>query len=349
LILSVVGARPQFIKAAVVSRGFAAAGIEERIVHTGQHYDDAMSGRFLRELGIDNVIANLGCGSGSHANQTARMMTALEEIMLEHARRVRAVLVYGDTNSSIAAALVATKLVFPVVHVEAGLRSFNRSMPEEVNRVVVDHLSDLLFCSSKRGVAQLAREGIEKPVIDVGDVMLDAFQTFTPEARRTARRDFLRGPPFAIVTIHRQSNADDQERLARIVEALGGLRLACVWPVHPRLGEQMKQRDLPINVHCVAPLSYFEMLVALETCRFVITDSGGLQKETYWARKPCITVRSETEWVETLDGGWNQLWDPVRDSLQPALDRCPTTAWRPLYGDGKASERIAEGVGKHLL
>jgi UDP-N-acetylglucosamine 2-epimerase len=349
LIISVVGARPQFIKAAAVSRGFAAAGIEERIVHTGQHYDDAMSGRFLRELGIHNMIANLDCGSASHATQTAQMMTGLEAIMLEHARTIRAVLVYGDTNSSIAAALVAAKLVIPVVHVEAGLRSFNRSMPEEVNRVVVDHLSDLLFCSSEQGVDQLAQEGIEKPVIDVGDVMLDAFQTFAPKARRTARPDFVGASPFVIVTIHRPSNTDDPERLAHIVEALGKLGLACIWPVHPRLGDRMRQRDLPANVHCVPPLSYFEMLAVLEACRCVITDSGGLQKETYWARKPCITVRSETEWVETLEGGWNQLWDPAREPLQAVLERRPATAWRPLYGDGKASERIAEGVRKHLL
>lgn len=349
MIISVVGARPQFIKAAVVSRGFSAAGIEEWIVHTGQHYDDAMSGRFLRELGINNVFANLACGSGSHAKQTAQMLIGLEEIMLEHARRIKAVLVYGDTNSSVAAALAAAKLTIPIVHVEAGLRSFNRSMPEEVNRVVVDHLSDLLFCSSGQGVEQLAREGVEKRVIDVGDVMLDAFETFMPVAQQSVRPHFPGSSPFAIVTIHRPSNTDDRERLARIVKALGELRFPCVWPVHPRLGERMKQNDLPANVRCVAPLSYFEMLAALKACSCVITDSGGLQKESYWAKKPCVTARSETEWVETLEGGWNQLWDPLSEPLQSVLDRQPTTAWRPLYGDGKASVRIADGVREHLL
>ncbi len=347
--LSVVGARPQFIKAAVVTRAFAAAGLEERIVHTGQHYDDAMSGRFLRELGIDNVVANLECGSGSHAKQTAQMMIGIEDVMRGYEGCVRAVLVYGDTNSSIAAALVAAKLVIPVVHVEAGLRSFNRSMPEEVNRVVVDHLSRLLFCSSQRGVEQLVHEGINGPVIDVGDVMLDAFETFTPEARRTVRPHLARNAPFAIVTIHRPSNTDDPDRLAAIVEGLRNLDLTCVWPVHPRLGQHISKRALPPNVHCIAPLSYFEMLAALETCDSVITDSGGLQKETYWARKPCITVRNETEWVETLQGGWNQLWDPLREPLSQLMERQPTTAWRPLYGDGHASERIVEAVRKHLL
>jgi UDP-N-acetylglucosamine 2-epimerase len=305
-----------------------------------------MSGRFLRELGIDNIIANLACGSGSHANQTAQMMTGLEKLMLLNAQHIKAVLVYGDTNSSIAAALVAAKLVIPVVHVEAGLRSFNRSMPEEINRVVVDHLAELLFCSSGQGVEQLTREGIVKPAIDVGDVMLDAFQTFMPEVRRSK---FTRDAPFAIVTIHRPSNTDDPERLMAIVKALGTLPLTCVWPVHPRLGERLKQGDLPANVRCVPPLSYFEMLAALQACECVITDSGGLQKEAYWATKPCITARDETEWVETLEGGWNQLWNARRQPLLSAVDTRPTTAWRPLYGNGRASERIAQGVHKHLL
>ena len=180
-----------------------------------------------------------------------------------------------------------------------------------------------------------------KPVIDVGDVMLDAFRTFTPDARRTSRRDFVPVSPFAIgVTIHRPSNTDDPERLARIVEALGDLGLACVWPVHPRLRERMKQLDLPANVHCVEPLSYFEMLVALEACRSVITDSGGLQKETYWAKKPCVTVRGETEWVETLDGGWNQLWDPVREiaAIGDSRRRPTTRPGGPFTGTERRSE-----------
>jgi len=344
LILSVVGARPQFIKAAVVGRAFAAAGIREAIIHTGQHYDDAMSGQFLRELSIDNVIENLQCGSGSHATQTAQMMTGLERVMLEHARAIRAVLVYGDTNSSIAAALVASKLVIPVIHVEAGLRSFNRAMPEEVNRVVVDHLSDLLFCSSRHGVEQLAREGVTKPIIDVGDVMLDAFQTFTPQAKASSPPAFVEGSPFALVTIHRPSNTDDPAQLRAILDALAGWGECCIWPVHPRLRERMREFDVPANVVPIEPLSYFQMLAALDACRLVITDSGGLQKEAYWAHKRCITVRGETEWVETLEHGWNQLWDPQREPIVAVVACEPTSKWRPLYGDGKASHRIAEAV-----
>lgn len=348
MILSVVGARPQFIKAAVVSRAFATAGIREEIVHTGQHYDDAMSGRFLRELSIDNVIANLQCGSGSHATQTAQMMMGLETIIVERAKSVRAVLVYGDTNSSIAAALVASKLVIPVIHVEAGLRSFNRAMPEEVNRVVVDHLSDLLFCSSIHGVEQLAREGVTKPTIEVGDVMLDAFSTFRRHAATLSQPDFIEGGPFALITIHRPSNTESPERLRAILNAMAAWGERCIWPVHPRLSERMRAMTVPPNLVLIEPLSYFEMLASLKACQLVITDSGGLQKEAYWAQKRCITVRDETEWVETLECGWNQLWDPEHFPIAAVIAREPTAEWQPLYGDGEASRRIAEAVRGHF-
>lgn len=344
MILSVIGARPQFIKAAVVSRAFAAEGVRESIVHTGQHYDDAMSGRFLRELGISNVIANLGCGSGTHAIQTAQMMVGIENLMAERSSSINAVLVYGDTNSSIAAALVAAKLVIPVIHVEAGLRSFNRSMPEEVNRVLIDHLSELLLCSSEQGVRQLAREGINNPVVNVGDVMLDAFQLFMPLARVAARPAFIDGPPFTLVTIHRPSNTDDPCRLRAIVDALAASGERCIWPIHPRLGDRLRSFDLPSRMELTTPLSYLEILACLEACRCVITDSGGLQKEAHWAQRPCITVREETEWLETLEGGWNRLWDPSVQPLSPHPPSSPTMPWRLLYGDGEAAQRIARLV-----
>jgi UDP-N-acetylglucosamine 2-epimerase len=348
MILSVIGARPQFIKAAVVSRALAAAGIAESVVHTGQHYDDAMSGRFLRELKIDNIIANLNCGSGSHATQTAEMMVALEKLMIAHAAEIRAVLVYGDTNSSIAAALAASKLQIPVIHVEAGLRSFNRAMPEEINRVLVDHLSELLFCSSNQGVEQLKREGIDKPVIDVGDVMLDAFETFAPEALQIARPSFVDGTPFAIVTIHRPSNTDVPARLNAIINGLAEWGIRCVWPVHPRLRSRLQAMTLPTNIQPVEPLSYFEMLASLTACQCVVTDSGGLQKETYWAKKPCITARGETEWIETLENNWNQLWTAEEVPLPQLVATSPSAAWKPLYGDGTASTRIAEKIKGHF-
>lgn len=348
MILTIIGARPQFIKAAVVSRALSAAGIAESVVHTGQHYDDAMSGRFLRELKIENIIDNLNCGSGSHATQTAEMMVALESLMIAHAAEIRAVLVYGDTNSSIAAALAASKLQIPVIHVEAGLRSFNRAMPEEINRVLVDHLSDLLFCSSNQGVEQLKREGVDRPVFDVGDVMLDAFETFAPEALHVARPRFIDRTPFAIVTIHRPSNTDVSQRLNAIITGLSTTGLQCIWPVHPRLRERMKGMDLPSNIQPVEPLSYFEMLASLSACELVVTDSGGLQKETYWAKKPCITARGETEWVETLDGNWNQLWNAEEQSLKELIAQKPTQPWKRLYGDGTASARIAQAIGGHF-
>lgn len=344
LILSVVGARPQFIKAAVVSRGLKATGIEEAIVHTGQHYDDVLSGRLLRELGINNIISNLDCRSGTHAVQTAQMMVGLESVMIQHADRVRAVLVYGDTNSSIAAALAASKLQLPVIHVESGLRSFNRGMPEEVNRVVVDHLSDLLFCSSQTAVDQLAKEGIDKPVIDVGDVMLDAFEHFMPIALDTVQHHDLESTDFSIVTIHRPSNTDDPSRLSTILKRFGEVETTLVWPVHPRMGDKLKAHRVPDNVKLIPPLSYFEMLVALSRCGFVVTDSGGLQKEAYWAQKQCITVREETEWTETLSFGWNRLWNPSARTLNEMVDRKPERSWTKLYGDGQSCRHIASEI-----
>lgn len=346
MILSVVGARPQFIKAAVVSRAFSAIGVKECLVHTGQHYDEAMSGRILTELGINNLSANLKCGSGSQAVQTAEIMVRFEKLILETGG-ITAVLVYGDTNSSIAAALVASKLHIPVIHVEAGLRSFNRRMPEEINRVVVDHLSELLFCSSGEGVQQLASEGICQSVEDVGDVMLDAFQTYLPAARRQFDSTCFESP-FAVVTIHRPSNTDEPERLQAIIDQLKRCDLRFYWPVHPRIKDRLAGMELPDNIVVTEPFSYLKMLSALAHCECVITDSGGLQKETYWAKKRCITARAETEWVETLDGNWNQLWDASVTALSDLIFTQPLTPWVPLYGTGIASNIIAQRVKTHF-
>jgi UDP-N-acetylglucosamine 2-epimerase len=345
-ILSVIGARPQFIKAAVVSRALAEVGIQEWIVHTGQHYDDAMSGRLLRELGINNIVANLDCRSGSHATQTAQMMIGLEKLMLENRKDIRAVLVYGDTNSSIAAALSASKLSIPVIHIESGLRSFNRAMPEEINRIVVDHLSDLLFCSSEVGTQQLTKEGITKPNFNVGDVMLDAFEHFLPVALNGVQNLAQESSNYSIVTIHRPSNTDNSSRLSTLLEQFAKTNCDFIWPVHPRLGNKLHDRPLPENVKLVAPLSYFEMLKGLSQCNFVVTDSGGLQKEAYWAKKQCITVRDETEWTETVESGWNTLWNPLNGDLASILNRKPTELWKPLYGDGNSCRRIANTINK---
>lgn len=347
-IVSVIGARPQFIKAAVVSRAFQQAGFAEAVVHTGQHYDDAMSGQFLSQLGID-VAANLEVGSGSHAYQTASIMKGFQDFLDGGPRLPDAVVVYGDTNSTIAVGLVASKIGVPLVHIEAGLRSYNRAMPEEVNRVVVDHLSDLLFCSSHVGVANLAREGVTKNVRDVGDVMLDAFQVFLEQARQAPATTLPAGDgPFVLATIHRPSNTDDAARLQLILDSLGKLGVPVVWPVHPRNRARLKTLRVPPSVHCIEPVGYFDMLQLLEGCVAVVTDSGGLQKEAHWARRPCITLRAETEWVETLEGGWNVLADVATDDLATLFARSQTEPWRLIYGDGKASVRIAQGLDDFL-
>jgi UDP-GlcNAc3NAcA epimerase len=283
-VVSIIGARPQFVKSAVVSAAFAALGVQEDVVHTGQHYDDAMSGQFLEQLGI-TLAANLEVGSGSHAVQTARMMERFEAYLLGLPAMPDAVVVYGDTNSTVAAGLVAAKLGIVLVHVEAGLRSRNRAMPEELNRVVVDHLSDMLFCSSHDAVVNLAAEGIARNVHDVGDVMLDGFLTFSPRALALA------APPavsdrFALATIHRPSNTDDPEQLRAIVKGFGTLGLDVVWPLHPRTRARLGGIEVPANVKCVDPVGYLEMLALLDGCAAVLTDSGGLQKASRCAGRP---------------------------------------------------------------
>ncbi len=346
MIVTVVGARPQFVKAAVVSAALAARGVDERLVHTGQHYDERMSEVFFRELGLPGVAANLGVGSGTHASQTGAMMVALERFIMSRDAAVRGVLLYGDTNSTLAGALVAAKLHIPILHVEAGLRSGDMRMPEEVNRVVTDRLSSRWYCPSEEARANLVREGVTADVAVVGDVMLDAFLRFRPLAREAVRwpGDERRR---VLLTLHRASNTESAV-LGTFLAALAALDgVAIVWPVHPRVREVLAALPVPSCVQLIEPLSYLEMIGALEACDVVVTDSGGLQKEAYWAHKPCVTLREQTEWVETLEGGCNRLV-PIGDvaALREAL--CDTTSrgYRQLYGDGRASLRIAESVGE---
>lgn len=345
-ILTIVGARPQFVKAAVVSKSFLEAGIGEEIVHTGQHYDPNMSAIFWEELRIPEPAFNLGVGSGTHGLQTATMIESIEKLLME--KSYDGILVYGDTNSTLAAAIAASKLHIPVVHVEAGLRSYNRNMPEEINRVVTDHISTLLFCSSQTGVDNLKKEGITQGVLVSGDVMHDAVDLFLPIAEKKVDVVRLLGDSnFVLATIHRPSNTDVLDRLQEIVSALGQLPMRVIWPVHPRNKHSLEKLILPPNLDLREPFSYLEMLLALKKCHTVITDSGGLQKEAYWSRKPCITVRQETEWVETLEGGWNQLLPNVSD-LKQAFDKRPSSPNNEhLYGDGKSSSFIAQAVLKH--
>ncbi|WPY96239.1 UDP-N-acetylglucosamine 2-epimerase (non-hydrolyzing) (plasmid) [Limimaricola variabilis] len=325
-----------------MSRALREAGIAERVVHSGQHYDHAMSGRFLEELGIA-IDANLEAGSGSHAQQTAQIMSRFETYLAGLVTPTDAILVYGDTNSTVAAALVAAKLHVPLVHVEAGLRSYNRRMPEEVNRVVTDHLSQLLFCSSEQGQTNLAREGLTEGVHVTGDVMFDAFRHFSSRITPGATAARILGEArtgFVLMTLHRPSNTDDPTFLPRLRTVLGRIDMPVIWPVHPRFRAAVEAADLPAHVHRIEPVGYFEMLDLLDGCGHVITDSGGLQKEAYWARRACITLRDETEWVETLEGCWNVLAN-LDDNVPALLARTPKTEWTPQYGDGQACARIA--------
>jgi UDP-GlcNAc3NAcA epimerase len=350
MLVTIVGARPQFIKAAVVSFALQRAGIAEFLIHTGQHYDENMSDIFWQELEMRPWDLNLHVGSGSHGKQTATMIERMEECLVKQQGKVKAVLLYGDTNSTLSGSIVASKLQVPIIHVEAGLRSFNRTMPEEINRIVTDHLSDLLFCSSDTGVHQLRKEAVVGDIHMVGDVMYDAVLNFTPTARKKTNIDKLVPQlenDFYLLTIHRPGNTDVPERLNAILNAVGKLDKKVLWPVHPRNKKQLESMKLPENLILFRPLSYLEMLSALESCTKVFTDSGGLQKEAYWCKKPCITLRDETEWVETIHDNWNIIVGGNTEKiLQAAAAPVDMATWQPLYGTGKAADDIAMHI-KH--
>ncbi|MBO6523479.1 MAG: UDP-N-acetylglucosamine 2-epimerase (non-hydrolyzing) [Balneolaceae bacterium] len=350
-ILTIVGARPQFVKAAVVSKALSEIGINETIIHTGQHYDYEMSTVFWEELNLPSPSVNLEVGSGLHGAQTGLMLEKIERYILNLESKPDALIVYGDTNSTIAGALVASKLHIPVIHIEAGLRSFNREMPEEINRVVTDHISTLLFCSSNEGVQQLEKEGISENVFNVGDVMYDAILTFSEiSSRKYSLNDLVQfgENEFYLATIHRPSNTDSEENLNEILTAFSNIDAPVVWPVHPRNRKKLRGKDVPRNIYMLEPVSYFKMITLLKNCRAVLTDSGGLQKEAYWMKKPCITIREETEWVETLHGGWNQITGASKEKIVNAVKTKTVTIWKPLYGDGKAAKAIASELNEYF-
>lgn len=346
MILTVIGARPQFVKAAAVSRALKTLDIKEIIIHTGQHYDESMSKVFWTEMDIPEPYINLGIGSGTQAEQTARIMIALEKVMID--LKPAAVMVYGDTNSTLAAALTAAKLNINLIHIESGLRSFNRKMPEEINRITTDHLSDILFCSSADAVNQLSREGVSENVFLVGDVMYDSFTFYWNKA--LARQKLNEILPFemqefVLATIHRPSNTNVPEKIKTILASFETFSSKVLWPVHPRMQAEMHTYNIPANVFLCNPVSYFEMLELLHACTKVCTDSGGLQKEAYWAKKPCITLRTETEWVETLHHNWNIITGTDKMLINQAFNlEIDFDTWKPLYGDGTAAISIA----KHL-
>lgn len=343
-IVTVVGARPQFIKAAAVSRAIRSrSGVQEILVHTGQHFDQNMSDIFFDELGIDRPAHSLGIGGGKHGEMTGRMLAAIETVLLSE--KPDAVLVYGDTNSTLAGALAAAKLHIPIAHVEAGLRSFNRAMPEEINRVLTDHLSDLLLCPTRQAVTNLTAEGITSGVVAVGDVMHDA----TLYAREQAlthstilSRLGLEDREFALCTLHRAENTDDLEQFRRVmafVEAQSDTQLV-VFPIHPRTRGVYERLGVKSDrIMTIDPVGYFDLNQLLAGCSLVLTDSGGLQKEAYFHRKPCITLRDETEWVETIEAGWNRLWqeDNWKSPRSDISD----------YGDGDAAGKVVDLLVEH--
>lgn len=307
-VLTVVGARPQFVKASVVSRALTARGnvVQETIVHTGQHFDANMSDVFFDELEIPRPHLNLGIGGGTHGQNTGRMLEAIESVILE--LHPDFVLVYGDTDSTLAASLCAAKLHVPVAHVEAGLRSNNRRMPEEINRVLTDHVSNLLFTPTSTATENLAREGVRMDLVhQVGDVMPDAAKFYRARARQPPGVGPAGG--FVLATIHRAENTDDSARLGSIMGALGEVaaQVPVVMPLHPRTRKCIDRLGIPLGaVQAIDPVGYLEMVWLLANCSLVVTDSGGLQKEAFFFSKPCVTTRDETEWTELVDLGWNR-------------------------------------------
>jgi UDP-GlcNAc3NAcA epimerase len=353
-IVTIIGNRPQFVKAAAVSR-LLRESHDEQIVHTGQHYDDGLSKVFFDELGIPAPDRELGAGSGSNTAQTARILGALEPVLSELAPDL--VLVYGDTNSTLAGALAAAQGGFRLGHVEAGMRSFDRAMPEELNRALTDHASDLLLCSTTTAMRNLERENAPGEAHLVGDVMADvslAFRDIAAE-RSTVLADLgLEPAGYLAVTAHRAGNVDRPERLAHLVELLAGLPAATglrvVFPAHPRTLDRLEgtlliERLAPVEV--IPPLGYLDFLELARNARALLTDSGGVQKEAYLLGVPCVTLRDTTEWVETVEAGWNTLVDLDRDAALAALDRMPPVERPELYGGGRAAERVRDVVAAY--
>jgi UDP-GlcNAc3NAcA epimerase len=349
-VMTVVGARPQFIKAAPVSRAFDQAGIEEILVHTGQHYDATMSDVFFEKLGLRPPAHNLNVGSGSHGVQTGKMLEKLDPILEKVKPEV--VLLFGDTNSTLAGAIAAAKFKIPIAHVEAGLRSFNRGMPEEINRLLTDHVSRWLFTPTHRADENLSREGITRGVHRVGDVMYDCCllfrQIFGDLGTKVLQQFGLESQKYYLATVHRAENTDAPDRLSAIVEAFtvladGGATV--VWPVHPRTRSVLGSLTLSPSIKLIEPLPYFEVQALLMNAKAALTDSGGLQKEAAFHKVPCVTLRDETEWQELVEAGLNQLVGAKRDAILAgvrAANESKCTIPPDLYGTGNAALQIVD-------
>jgi UDP-GlcNAc3NAcA epimerase len=359
-ICTVIGARPQFIKAAVISQairltneiayGSAPLTLEEAIIHTGQHFDQNMSQVFFEELLIPQPKHNLGIGGGTHGQNTGRMIEAIETSLLSE--RPSWVVLFGDTDSTLAGAIAAAKLNIPIAHIEAGLRSFNRLMPEEINRILTDHCSNLLFTPSDVATRNLASEGIQGDCVQqVGDVMYDAALLFGRLAIAKSKiLSTLRREPngFVLATIHRAENTNDTERLRQIIKGLGSANSVVVWPMHPRTRKRIEELKitLPDNLQVVGPVGYLDMVQLEQSAILIVTDSGGVQKEAYFHRVPCVTIRDETEWTETVSAGWNRLVAAEELTIAKAIHSAvkPTGMCNELYGDGNAAQKILRGL-----
>lgn len=337
-VANIVGARPQFIKAGPVSKALAKAGLEEILVHTGQHYDPLLSQGIMDDVGLRKPDLNLGVGSAGHAVQTAEILRGVESLLMD--RQPDLVVTYGDTNSTIAAALAAAKLGIPTAHVEAGLRSYNRDMPEEVNRIATDHVSDWLFAPTERAVSHLDLEGLGDKTVLTGDVMVDALHSIDVSDVELPK---VFETPFYLATIHRASNTEDSQRLQTILDSLQNLDHPVFLLAHPRLESHLESLDVAKDgaLHVRPPLTYLEMLAALTVSAGLFTDSGGLQKEAFILRTPCVTIRTETEWPETLDGGWNVLAEPGQPLIELAGRSIEAVPGQP-FGDGTAATRIVD-------
>lgn len=342
--LTVIGARPQFIKAAPVSRELRKRH-EEIYIHTGQHYDSNMSDIFFEELNIPKPDYHLNVGSSSHGQQTGDMLKGIEKILLDESPDY--VLVYGDTNSTIAGALAASKLHIPVIHVESGLRSFNKKMPEEINRIMTDHISDFLFCPTDTAVQNLHTENVKENVFNVGDVMYDAVlynQDLAAEKSSILEKLNLEEKIYYLITVHRAENTDDEKNINNIIKAFSQIHEKKVWPIHPRTKNVIKNMGIDLqtvpNLLVIDPIGYLDILNLEKNAKKIITDSGGIQKEAYFMQVPCITLRNETEWIETLEESANILVGTDIQNILKAVNANQTPSYKQLFGNGQASKKI---------